>query len=292
MTIGQSSSIKTIAAKNARAAGVTVLELLVAVTLISFIILALYQMFDKTQEQLRRAMAQVDTLENGRAIMNMMQRDLGKVTVPPYQSTNFTFYSQDYLGTNGLIMQYLNADGSTNTVFTNSFDRLLFLTDDQSLAPNNWGAVGYHIGQRDDPSLTPTNGVGTLYRFGYNLAADGYLRLLANEFFLLQSTQYMARIADNIVHFKVRAYPTNGFTTRVRTVPYWENTNVSVGNFVYSVTNKTLPSLVEVELGYVDEETAETARGFGSRDAATNYLSQIPQKVNLFRFIVPVTTLQ
>lgn len=44
---------------------VTILELLVAVSLISFIILALYQMFDRTQVQMRKAVREVDKFEGG-----------------------------------------------------------------------------------------------------------------------------------------------------------------------------------------------------------------------------------
>lgn len=55
---------------------VTVLELLVAVSLISFIVLALYQMFDRTQVQMRRAVREVDKFESGRAVVDILRRDL------------------------------------------------------------------------------------------------------------------------------------------------------------------------------------------------------------------------
>jgi len=55
---------------------VTILELLVAVTLLSFIILALYQMFDRTQAQMRRAVRETDKFESGRSVMDLIRRDL------------------------------------------------------------------------------------------------------------------------------------------------------------------------------------------------------------------------
>lgn len=61
---------------SARASAVTILELLVAVTLVSFIILALYQMFDRTQVQMRRAVRETDKFESGRSVMDIIRRDL------------------------------------------------------------------------------------------------------------------------------------------------------------------------------------------------------------------------
>ena len=55
---------------------VTVLELMVAISLVSFIILALYQMFDRTQAQMRRAVRETDKYETGRSTMDIIRRDL------------------------------------------------------------------------------------------------------------------------------------------------------------------------------------------------------------------------
>ncbi|NBV20835.1 MAG: hypothetical protein EBS05_02410 [Proteobacteria bacterium] len=59
--------------------GVTILELMVAVSLISFIILALYQMFDRTQGLMRGAVREADKFENGRAAMDILRRDLSQM---------------------------------------------------------------------------------------------------------------------------------------------------------------------------------------------------------------------
>ncbi len=62
--------------QRAAARAVTVLELLVAISLVSFIILALYQMFDRTQAQMRRAVRETDKYESGRSTMDIIRRDL------------------------------------------------------------------------------------------------------------------------------------------------------------------------------------------------------------------------
>ncbi|NDE97301.1 MAG: hypothetical protein EB034_03325 [Verrucomicrobia bacterium] len=62
-----------------RRSGVTILELMVAVSLISFIILALYQMFDRTQSLMRGAVREADKFENGRAAMDILRRDLSQM---------------------------------------------------------------------------------------------------------------------------------------------------------------------------------------------------------------------
>ena len=61
------------------AAGVTILELMVAVSLITFIILSLYQMFDRTQSLMRGAVRESDKFENGRAAMDILKRDLSQL---------------------------------------------------------------------------------------------------------------------------------------------------------------------------------------------------------------------
>lgn len=62
--------------RRAASRAVTLLELLVAISLVSFIILALYQMFDRTQTQMRRAVRETDKFETGRSTMDTIRRDL------------------------------------------------------------------------------------------------------------------------------------------------------------------------------------------------------------------------
>src|SRR5438046_7663581 len=54
----------------------TVVELLVAVSVLSLIVLVLYGLFDQVQRALRGNVAQVDVLEGGRSAMQLMAGEL------------------------------------------------------------------------------------------------------------------------------------------------------------------------------------------------------------------------
>ena len=261
--------------KTRRSGALTVVELMVSVTLMSFIILALYQMFARTQEQMRRAINQVDTLEAGRAVMKQIQRDLGYAAFPKDESTNIVFYwSVDWSTNQGVYGMTMRGTTVTNR---NQWDRMHLTTFNHAFAQTNWGGVGYHVGSAHDPWQQPTNGFGTLYRFNFN--TNFFLPAIGNTFRFSSSTNFMSRLIDNVVHFRVSPFPTNnviyGYTD-------------SVGASMISFTNQALPRMVEIELGYLDQESAEQALAFENAQTARNYLSQRPERVTFFRFLVPI----
>ena len=268
-------------------AGVLVLELLVAVTLMSFIIIALYQMFNRTQEQMRRAINQVDTLETGRAFMQIMKRDMGLLSVPEEESTNTVFFVHTRLNhlLSVLTNYSLNVNGTTNFIQTNVFNRVFFTSFDPSFPGTNFGGIGYPVGGEDDPLAEPENGFGTLYRYNYN--DDVFNPAVATTFLFTNFLPYASRLADNIVHFKVTPYPSSDINLSVTFTSTAGNLAWRRG-FLNGFTNQTAPVFAEVEIGYLDEDTAGIARGFGSTNAARAYLSSNPDKINLFRFIVPI----
>src|SRR5688572_1392290 len=69
----------------------TIVELLVAVTIMTLIILALYGMFDQTQKALRGNMTQVDIFEGGRAAMDILTRELEQMA-PSKAEDTVNFY--------------------------------------------------------------------------------------------------------------------------------------------------------------------------------------------------------
>ena len=67
-----------------RSQAFTLLELLVAVSVMTLIIYALYALFNQTQMALRKNAAQVDVNEGGRAAMEMIVRELSQMEVSGY----------------------------------------------------------------------------------------------------------------------------------------------------------------------------------------------------------------
>src|SRR2546429_8244883 len=60
----------------ARSRAFTVVELLVAISVLTLIVLVLYGLFDQVQRALRGNVAQVDVLEGGRSAMQLMAGEM------------------------------------------------------------------------------------------------------------------------------------------------------------------------------------------------------------------------
>jgi hypothetical protein len=239
-------------------------------------------MFNRTQEQMRRAINQVDTLETGRALMQIVKRDLGLLSVPTERSVNPVFFLHSRV-TNALMVltnYSINVDGTTNFIQTNAIDRMCFTSYDSSFAGTNYGGIGYHVGGEDDPRDEIVNGFGTLYRYNTNTAAFNPTN--TSTFLKTNFMDSASRLADNIVHFRISPYPASEISQTNVINSGWAR------GIYYAYTNQSAPSFIEVEIGYLDEDTAGIARGFGSSVAARGYLSSNPDKINMFRFIVPI----
>ena len=67
----------------------TILELLVAVSVMTLVIYVLYALFNQTQMALRKNASQVDVNEGGRAAMEMIVRELSQMEVSGYPAIRF-----------------------------------------------------------------------------------------------------------------------------------------------------------------------------------------------------------
>lgn len=263
---------------------VTVLELLIAVSLVSFIILSLYQMFDRTQAQMRRAVREVDKFEGGRSAAELVQRDISQMT-----AGNLPAAANFYVSTNRLYSSISWTDGAyaltnnvTNTVQQNVLHELFFVTFDPAATPTNWQGISYRVADRNDPQTPATNGLGTLWRWSTNanrFSTNLHWRVVGQ----LPGGQYFQRVADNVVHFRVTAI-TNGSPVGESLISVPAGPNIGV-----VLTNAQLPGHVEVELGYVDSRTAERARGFlPNTNVMRANLSTNLDAVQMFRLHIPI----
>ncbi|MBI5799227.1 MAG: hypothetical protein HZA92_00665 [Verrucomicrobia bacterium] len=254
---------------------VTILELLVAVSLISFIILALYQMFDHTQTQMRRTVREVDKFESGRAAADLLKRDVSQMVAgnSPSGAAAVNFFAGTTVGTtNWSAGAFAMTNNVTNSVMTNVLQVAYFSSFDSAATPNNWNAVAYRVASSTNATALASDGLGTLYRWTTN--ANRFTTNLQYAFFGFPgpgATNFQ-RIVDNVVHFRITAI-TNGAA-------------ITNGGFL---TNTSLPSHVEIELGYVDSRLAERARGMlPNTNAVRAYLSTNVANVHLFRMQIPI----
>ncbi len=271
----------------------SLVEILVVVGLLSVIILGLVAMFSQTQRAFRLGLAQVDVLESGRAVTDMMTRELSQMA-PSRSSNAVNFYV--YLTNRTLPAlppyKFLKQDlpGNPAPLRTNLIEELYFLTKENQ----TWTGIGYYVSGAD-------GGVGTLYRyasnafFGQNPADlfNGYNRTL-NDALNRNVFTNLNRIVDGVVHLKVRAYnpdgrwiSTNNLLNAVVLEPRFALTAAGESE-LYRFTSNVVPAFVELELGVLEERAIVRARTITDPQSRSNYLAREAGRVHLFRFRVPV----
>ena len=292
----------------------TLIEMMVAVSIMVVIVFALYQVFNQTQRALRANITQVDVLESGRAALEMITRELEQLNASDLLgATNF------YAGLFPAVPLIQTDLDGTKVLRTNVLQEFFFL----SSVTNRWVGTGYRV-------LGADGGVGTLYRF--STSTNSHLltfRNLSGEFATLNTTNPVTRtistnfhrVADGIIHLRLLAYdPTGrrlGFETtnfypaysilrqnsRLQQLPLSNNRaagqspNVILRQEVAGETkllflDAALPAYIEIELGVVEPATLaqyESMRG-GSGQTAKDFLKKRATKVHLFRQRIPIRT--
>ena len=287
----------------------SLIEILVTVALLSLIILGLLSMFTQTQRAFRNSMKQVDVMSAGRAVTDMLARELKEITpsqvsgiqnffaeIPPDVAANRPFAEIASLNDpfrQGLPGTTFQGQPNTQERRTNIVQRIFFL----SRVNVDWFGTGYEVfGDYDNA------GVGTLYRFsmqtnrmrlaGADLAA-WFTNAIPNA---VPPNPNLSRIADGIVHFRVRAFGTNG-------LPIIQNNtsgSIQVGTpgppftmldqFDYHLWSNAVPAYLELELGVLEPHILERYKGIGSANAVAQreYLSNHVAQVHLFRQRIPI----
>jgi len=261
----------------ARLRGFSLIEVLVVIALLSVIIIGLVAMFSQTQRAYRLGTTQVDVLEAGRAVTDLMTRELSQVAPGGTPATNFLVRLQ-HVGLQDL-------PGNT-APRTNLLEQLFFMTRENQ----RWTGVGYAV--LDPATGLPNSTVGTLYRYETNAYFEQPLAQLLPGFEAARWTN-MRRLLDGVVHFTVRAFDTNGV---------WINrslgTNIDVRYnlgllrdtpALAAFTSNAVPASVEIELGILEERQAERARSINNAAVRENFISSnTVGQVHLFRWRVPV----
>jgi len=284
--------------------GFSLIEVMVTVSLLTVIILGLLLMFNQTQRAFRTGMTQTDVLEAGRATMDMLAREMEQMTPSQYPDRVFSSGIR-YRVTNFFAEPSPSFDWRTPLIQelpgnrisrTNLIQRLFFLTKlNQDLL-----GTGYEVIPDD------ANGcVGALYRYG-GINRGAVVTL--SEQFLRAPVTNLNKIADGIVHLRVRAFSRNGylvttnlFTRTNATFPLkaagpWTNiANALAFNSAadlnqaacYFMSN-AVPGYVELELGILEPQTLQRYRSIPIGNAARQYLSNHVAQVHIFRQRVPI----
>src|SRR5258708_6802858 len=289
--------------------GFTLIELLVTVTLMTFIVLGLLAMLGTTHPAFLGSLNQTDVKEAGRLATEMITRELEQMTPSdggPAKNfmvelePNFnTAMFEGMPGTQG-------ASAGVQGLRTNVVQRFFFLSQN-NLA---WSGIGYRVWADDAiAASSPFGGmVGTLYRYSSNTLRSGVSFLSTN--FINAPAVGESKIADGVVHLRVRPFATNGFPivpSGVYGIPslatfqvppsgypmmpnaYWAppppgNTpNFSYEGNCYFITN-AVPAYLELELGILEPTVVDRYRSLSGNTAAqAAYLSNHVAQVHIFR---------
>jgi type II secretory pathway pseudopilin PulG len=245
-------------------AAFSLIEILIAVSLLAVIMLGLLAMFYQTQRAMRLGSTQVDVLETGRAVMQTLTDDL-KQMVASGDFTNVLAL------TTSTLVQPRNFGDEPQS---NRLQEIFFLRREN----DRWIGTGYFV----DP-ITPNGGAGSLHRFNQTLpvSRSNALPVLYNMFVTSVPTN-TPRVAERIIHLQLKAYDRTG-------------TNIGFSDFTY--TNEFLPAYVDIELGVLEPRTFDRFRAKypGPPDtgkAALDYLASQIDRVHLFRQRIPIRTVQ
>jgi len=289
-------------------------------------------MFSQTQRAFRLSMTQADILEAGRAVTEMIPRELEQ-TVP--SSRNAVNFAVAMIPNSAPLAPLTQSLPGTTLKRTNLLqDCFLLLRQNQS-----WIGIGYCVRTNDPdgrlwlPEVLPGQlGAGSLYRFAANLPVlynnTNNVSDLGNGLAQDPSALYVAfrnacvpgspasllisnRICDGVVHFRLRAFATNGFplfSDALHTNACFRTNSLTPG---YSLVRQTLavpnltfpdnwsglyfasnavPATVEMELGLLEQYAWERYNSIGNSAARLAYLQRddTSSRVHLLRQRIPI----
>jgi type II secretory pathway component PulJ len=290
----------------------TLVEILVTVALLSFIILGLTAMFNQVQRAFRTSMNQVDQLEAGRAVTELLPRELEQM-IPSGHSGDYAvnFYSQ-ILDSRPLTQSLPGTSVSRTNLLADCF---MLLRENQ-----NWKGIGYCVRTNDAnghlwfPEVQPLNphqmGVGSLYRYEATLPVlyphgdprSGLPQDPSRLFTAFRdacipgssaSRSISNRICDGVIHFRFRASDTNGMLLTWR-LPLRPDRTISMSAVaspetgLYQFRSNAVPASVEMELGILEQHAWERYLSIGAPLARLNYLMDVSSRVHLFRQRIPI----
>jgi len=210
-----------------RAAGFTVVELMVAVSLMTLIVLALYAMFSQTQKALLSNESQVDSAERGRGVLELVTRELESARVGMRRDAT-NLWLRTPLGMTNVAQNdfIVGQPASGAPLRTNIFDDVYFLTK----SGKAWEGIGYLVMQPGTNSAgkdvlgRPVTGLGTLMRYETSLTNRDYAFPTTNLFYRFMTNlpaptaqkdslppkTNFSEVAQGIVHFRVLPFDTKG----------------------------------------------------------------------------------
>jgi Tfp pilus assembly protein PilW len=260
--------------KRRQLSGVTLLELMVAISVLTFIILGLYSMFDRTQKAFLGSMTEVELQDSGRAFTLIMTRDLEQMQ-PSGLVNRTNLYIAPILVNNSPIAGFNQYSMMGSNLFTNVVQEFFFLTH-----TSYWNGIAYLMQpistNANDVMLFTNLGVGALYRYSTNVN-DFYHK--STDLFAVYTNSSAAdsqRMTEGVVHMELRPYDRNGNYMNPYTTQF---------------TNSVVPAYVELEVAVLEPKVLLQARSIPNAAAQKNFIQETTNRasaVHIYRSYFPV----
>ena len=253
-----------------RARAFTVIEIMLAMSLLAIIIVGLLAMFYQVQRAFRLGTAQVDVMEGGRATMGLLTRELQELVPTQVEGvTNFVVVPS-------LGGAFTNQKLPSGNLRTNYLRDLCFVS---KLDNDQWVWTTYRISNA-------VSGVGTLYRFVTNAYVEPVPLLARPALGNLSRLMCEARpdkdggfhpVVDGVVHFAATAYDLRGRLADTNAFPA-----IGLG---YAYRDGELPAYVDLEMAVLETGAVEKFRARSAIDAtrAATFLEQQIGRTHVFR---------
>ena len=272
--------------------GLSLIEMMVAVTLLTVIIIGLVAMFEQTRKAFTAGLANVDYQDSGRVAVDLIARDLQQMA-PANPGIFYANSANTFSGINSFnfftandppvppmysLLVTLNGDPITNT-----FQRLFFTTQYNQ----TWHAVGYWVNTSGQPA-----GVGTLYQYRASgpVSAGSGLPLTNDFSNFAADTNAFSPVIDGVVNFRVRAYDPNGNLITSSASNLIAAPLIATGDYSYAFSGSVVPAYVEIELTVLENKTLDRYRSMGSQNAQTYFTNHVGQ-MHVFKQRVSIASL-
>jgi prepilin-type N-terminal cleavage/methylation domain-containing protein len=286
--------------------GFSLIEIMVAVTLLTFILVGLLAMFYQVQRAFRSGTQQADIMEGGRATMALIVRDLQEM-VASHVDLSPAFYVTNFAVVPGDSVDWRYQTLLSGNARPNLLQEFCFLIKNG----DSWSGIAYRFAMGTNDS-DPKAGVSALYRSVTTtnppsldfLERTNALRDVSRiasdlDFANLLGAKYH-RVVDGVVSLTITPCDANG-------IPFntYDNTNSYNRHFagntapggVYAFMADALPAYVDVELAVMEPSTLakykvrwqqDVDSGYAVPWRSTNYLAQHIGQTHVFRQRVPI----
>jgi len=252
-----------------RASAFSLIEIMVAVTLLLVIVFGLLAVFSQTQRAFRTGMTQLDVLESGRALLELLNEEIQEASpLPPLGLTSFKMIRP---GLSNTVQLDLPGDAAK---FDATLQNIYFIRR----INDRWIGESYQV-SNDFP------GVASLYRLSVSVTGQTQVAWLAaniQAWRVEDKKMPFEKIADGIIHLRAIPFDNQG-------LPLLPDPGITNGanvifhsgpNTGYEFLNDGLPNSVEIELAVLEPNTLEQVR---ARNGNLSYINRQADRIHFFK---------